>query len=227
MDSANERKLFKQFVYAERLSFSQLVKKTKVPSNLIAYFLKKMLSKSILQKTSAGLYELSSKGEKLLPFYTEQESINPLVVILVVLVHNGKVLLSKRMRRPYRGLWSILSGRMVLGESIESAAKRVCLQKAGVECDFLGTSAVVHERMIQGEAKHSFVFFVTKAELNNHAQECISSAGEELKWFSISRPPKKGMIASDYWIIKNRVNSKADVVEEIMSKNGKKLKVLA
>ena len=227
MDSLNERKLFKQFVYAERLSFSEIAKKSKIPTNLLAYFLKKMQKKGILQKASSGLYELSSVGEKLLPFFTETESITPLVVVLVLIVSGGKILLSKRRRRPYRSLWSILSGRMLLGEDIVSAAERVCLQKFGVKCVSNKIVSVVHERLIEGEAKHSFVFFVVRAKIKSTSEVVISVSEEELKWFSLLRLPKKSMIASDYWLIKNKLNAKADVVEEVLEKSGRKIKFLS
>ncbi|MEI7960992.1 MAG: NUDIX domain-containing protein [archaeon] len=226
MDGPNDRKLFKQFVYAERLSFSEIARRSKIPSNLLAYFVKKMVKKGILQKTSEGSYELSSKGEKLLPFYTEIESITPLVVVLVMLVKGGKILLLKRKRRPYRGLWGIISGRMLLDESINSATKRICAQKAGAVCVYEKVSAVVHERLIDGEAKHSFVFFVVRAMIKSKDVVEISSSEEELKWFSLVQLPKKSMIASDYWLVKNKLNARNAVVEEVLKKNGRLMRFM-
>lgn len=226
MDSTNEKKIFRQFVYNDLLSFSEILRKTKIESNLLAYFLKKLLKKNILQKSSEGKYLLSSKGEKLLPFYSEQESMTPLVVILTLIVQNGRVLLIKRSKRPYKGLFSILSGRMLLAESIEQGAKRICNEKLGVGCAYHGLRAVVHERFIDTETKHAFVFFLVCAKLPSNAViQKINSFGDSLEWFSISKLPKNKIIASDYWLIKNKLNSKIDIVEETLEKNGRLMKI--
>lgn len=223
MDSVNEKKIFKQFVYAKKLSFSEVLAKTKIPSNLLAYFLKKLLKKGVLQKSREGKYQLSSRGEKLLPFYTEQDSITPLVVLLPIVLDKDKVLLSKRIKRPYLGLWSILSGRMLLGDNIFLASERVCLEKAGIRARFKKTACVVCENFIEKEAKHSFVFFVTVMELAEPSKVKMPS---NCKWFSLNSLPKNKMIASDYWIIKNKLNKEADVTEEVLQNQGKKMKLV-
>lgn len=225
MDSANEKKIFKQFVYAERLSFSELGRKTKIPSNLLAYFLKKLSKKGILSKSIDGKYILADKGEKLIPFYTEHESLTPLVVLLILITDKNKILLSKRKKRPYKELFSILSGRMLLGEDIRQSVERICRQKLGVDCIFQGINAVVHERLIEGEIKHSFVFFLTRAKLIKPLENISNLPSEErVEWFSLSKLPKNKMIASDYWLIKNKLKSKIEIVEEILENKGKRLR---
>ena len=217
----NESKIFQQFVYNEELSFSQIFSKTKITSNLLAYFLKKMVVKNILEKKSNGKYALTSKGEKLIPFYTEQESLTPLVVILLAIVKDGKILLIQREKRPYKGLWSLVSGRMLLDENIEESAKRIFKKKLFTECVFKGINAVVHERFIEKESKHSFVFFFVLVEPTS---KTIEHPG--LKWFILKKISKSKIIASDYWLIKNKIDSKAEVVEEVLSMKGSKIKFI-
>jgi len=216
--SKNERNIFQQFLYNEDLSFSEIFHKTKISSNLLAYFLKKFLREDLLRKRKNGKYKLTLRGEKLIPFHTDQKSPNPLVVILLGIKKNNDVLLVKREKRPYKDLWSLVSGRMVLDESIEEATKRIFEKKLLSTCEFKKINSVVHERFIEKAAKHSFVFFFVEV---SPIEKTIEHEG--LKWFSLSKIPKSKTIASDYFLIKNKLNSKIDVVEEILDKKGKKI----
>jgi ADP-ribose pyrophosphatase YjhB (NUDIX family) len=218
-NNLNEGKIFKQFVYNDELTFSEIFKKTKISSNLLAYFLKKMVDKKIIEKKKSGKYALSNKGEKLIPFYTEQESLTPLVVLLIAIVKDEKVLLIKREKRPYKGLWSLISGRMLLDESIECSVKRILQKKIFSDCYFKKIHSVIHERLVEKESKHSFIFFFVSVEPKS---KTIEHSG--LKWFDLNKIPKRGIIASDYWLIKNKLDSSVEVIEEVLSANGRKIK---
>ncbi len=219
MDAKNEKKIFRQFIYSEKLSFTQILNKTKIESNLLAYFLKRLIKKELLEKDSDKKYSLTKKGEKLIPYYTDTESLNPLVVALLLIEHGGKILLIKREKRPYYGLYSLPSGRMRIEDSIKTASERIAKEKTKIECEYLRASGVVHERMIDGEVKHAFVFFLAKMKPKNTA------LGYNLKWFDLKKLPKSKIIASDYWMIKNKINSKIEIAEETLDKKGKKMKI--
>lgn len=218
MNSGNEKKIFKQFLYNEELLFSQIEKQTKISSNLLSYFLKKLIKNNLLEKKKNKQYKLTNKGEKLIPFYTEIESLNPLVVILLTIVKDEKILLVKREKRPYNGLWSLISGRMLIDESISEAGKRIFEKKLRAKCKVNKINSVVHERFIAKEAKHAFVFFMIEVE---PLEKTLEHSG--LKWFSLKRIPKSKTIASDYWLIKNKLNKQVGVVEEILESKGKKI----
>jgi ADP-ribose pyrophosphatase YjhB (NUDIX family) len=220
MESKNKKKIFKQFLYAEKLSFSELLHGAKIPSNLLAYFIKKMTFEGILIHKNKK-YFLSSKGEKLIPFYTEQEALTPLVVILLLIKKENKILLLKREKRPYKGLWSLISGRLFLDESIAFAVKRIVKEKLNAKAEIISINSVVHERFMDVELKHSFVFFLVDTRI---LSKPIQHSG--IKWFCIKKVSKKQMIASDYWLIKNKFDSKINVVEELVDKKGKRITIL-
>jgi len=220
MDSKNESKVFKQFVYNEKLSFSQILKKTKIESNLLAYFLKRLIKKELLEKDSIKKYSLTKKGEKLIPYYTDTESLNPLVVILLLIEHKGKILLIKREKRPYYGLYSLPSGRMKLEDTVPNASIRIAKEKAKIDCKMQKITGIVHERTIDGEVRHAFIFFLVKMENIKNFQTQYNT-----KWFDLKKLPKNKVIASDYWIIKNKLNTKIELIEETLDKKGKKMKI--
>ncbi|MEK6959512.1 MAG: NUDIX domain-containing protein [archaeon] len=159
MDKSRE-KIFKQFLYSERLRFSELHKETRISSNLLAYFLKKMLKEGTLEKRGLA-YKLTEKAEKLIPFFgKDTDIISPLVVILIACRNEGKILLIKRDKRPYKGFWSLPSGRLLINESIKDSVKRIMKEKTFAEMEFLGIKSVIYERLIEKDkSKHGFVFF--------------------------------------------------------------------
>jgi ADP-ribose pyrophosphatase YjhB (NUDIX family)/predicted transcriptional regulator len=220
MDGKNESKIFKQFIFNEKLSFSQILKKTKIESNLLAYFLKQLIKKELLEKNAEKKYSLTKKGEKLIPYYTDTESLNPLVVILLLIEKNGKILLIKREKRPYAGLYSLPSGRMKIEDTIKIASERISKEKAKIECQMDKICGVVHERMIDTEVRHAFVFFLAKMKVLENSEPKYNA-----KWFDLKKLPKNKIIASDFWMIKNKLNSSTHVDEETLDKKGKKMKI--
>ncbi len=218
----NRRKIFQSFLYAETFRFSEIAHKTKIASNLLAYFLTKMVKEEILIKEK-GAYRLSSEGEKLIPFFVpNQQSISPLVVLLFF-CHRGKELfLVTRQKRPYKGFWSLPSGRLLIGESLRAGAKRIMLEKYGLSIAVGEMRAVMYERLIEGDVtKHGFVFFVMDVTPVSENQTPFFG-----KWFSPLRVPKNKTIASDYWLIAHKRHSHAEVVEEEVSSRGKKMKIV-
>ena len=213
----NRKKIFHVFLYSEKLRFSELLRKTKISSNLLAYFLKKMAKEGLLAKENET-YSLSSDGEKLIPFFVpDQERISPLVVLLFFCVRGKEIFLVSREKRPYKGLWSLPSGRLLISESLEQATSRILKEKYNLSAKMSGVSAVLYERVRDADnAKHGFVFFVVKTTLTNNS---TLYAG---KWFSQSRVPKNKTIASDYWLIQKKLGSEVAVIQETIRMKGKR-----
>ena len=57
--------------------------------------------------------------------------------VSVALVRDGRVLLVKRARPPYRGLWTLPGGRIEPGESPEGAARRETEEELGLRIALL------------------------------------------------------------------------------------------
>ena len=223
----NRQKIFVQFLYSERLRFSELEKQTKIRSNLLAYFLKKMIDEGMLEQRGSS-YKLTPVAEKLIPFYVKnEEMISPLVVVLPACLSadRKKILLIKRDKRPYKGFWSLLSGRLLINESIGAAAKRVMKEKAFCESKSGVVKSVVYERLIEEDlSKHGFVFFLVEV---NALDEKQVKEKDFLKWFDISRLKKREVIASDYWMIKEKLaeGQNVEVVEETINEREKTTKM--
>lgn len=60
---------------------------------------------------------------------------NPIVGVAVVLLDGEGVLLGRRARGRYRGVWTFPSGHVEWGEDIRVAARRECLEETGLEVE--------------------------------------------------------------------------------------------
>jgi ADP-ribose pyrophosphatase YjhB (NUDIX family) len=63
---------------------------------------------------------------------------NPLPVVSAIVVRDRRILLVKRGRTPYKGLWCLPTGFAETGESIENAALRELEEEAGIRGKILG-----------------------------------------------------------------------------------------
>lgn len=66
------------------------------------------------------------------------------------------MLLIKRAKPPYQGLWTIPGGKLEFGERLEDAVRREVREETNVEIDIIGLVAAVdsHVRHENGEMSH-------------------------------------------------------------------------
>jgi len=104
-----------------------------------------------------------------------------------VLVHkNGKVLLIKRGKDPYKGYWSLPGGSHEAGETLEECARRELLEETGLHAPRLDF-AKVRDRMGRdesGQLTHHYVL----ATFTTTLFEGIATAGDDaddVGWFTV------------------------------------------
>jgi len=212
--------IFRQFLYAEKLKFNEIEKKTGIRSNELAYLIKRMVSDGILKKED-DFYFVTSKYEKQIPLFPEGSETVPLPVVLVACIKKEKILLIKRKKRAYKDCWSLPGGRIETGETIKKAALRVLKEKTFIDGKFISINAVLHEHYSENkELKNAFILFFTKAIPVNEIKE-----KDDVKWLGKSQLKGIKIIPSDLWLIQKKLNSRVEVKEEVIEESGGSMKI--
>lgn len=192
-----ERKILDLFLFSNKLKFNEIEKLTKIRSNKLAYHIKRLIARNILKK-EGEYYSLSETSEYLIPYLSEKKA--PLPVVLILIGNEKKCFLYLRKKRPYAGKLSLPGGRLILGESIEDAVKRIMNEKFGIKAKLKKINSISFEHVKKNEKIiHSFILFFVSAEPN-----------EKIQTIDIDKN-KRYIIPSDYKLIKSCANQNISV----------------
>jgi ADP-ribose pyrophosphatase YjhB (NUDIX family) len=192
-----EQEILNLFTKSKKLRFNDIEKSLSVRSNALAYHLKQLISKNIIERNSAG-YSLTSSSEQIIPYVSGKTSVLP--VILIHIGNEKEAFLTIRKKRPYLGYYSLPGGRLLVGESFKEAVKRIMKEKHGLEVKMQKINSISLEHIKKKSAiVYSFLLILTSAK-----------AKTPIKLTSIEKNKSK-IISSDYFLIKNHTNSKAKI----------------
>jgi ADP-ribose pyrophosphatase YjhB (NUDIX family) len=194
-----EKKILNLFLYNHKLKFNEIEKNLRIRSNKLAYHLKNLVTKGILSRKEEE-YSLSEIAESLLPYLSEKKSILP--VILVHIGDNKKTFLCQREKRPFKDKLSLPGGRILLGESIQEATKRVIKEKYRINCKLKKINSVSLEKVIKNKnTVHAFFLIFVSA-----------TTKEKIELTEIEKN-KKNIISSDYKLLMNDLDKKIEIKE--------------
>ena len=72
--------------------------------------------------------------------------LDPKLVVIVVVQHEGKLLLGRRNMEPGKGLWSFFGGYVDRGEKVEEAAVREVKEETNLDVQLEGLVGIYSER---------------------------------------------------------------------------------
>lgn len=192
-----ERKILSLFAFDYRLKFSEIEKSLKIRSNRLAYYLKELVNKRILEKEQ-GDYKLSEASEYLIPYLSEKNSC--LAVLLVHIGDNKRCFLYKRSKRPFKNFLSLPGGRILTGESIKQAVKRVIKEKFRINAELKKINSVSIEHLRKNnKIIYSYVLIFASAATKN-----------KVNLTDIEKNKSK-IITSDYFLLKQDLGKKIDI----------------
>lgn len=215
--------IFRLFLNHDRLKFSDIEKAIKIRSNMVSYHIEQMQKEHLLEK-KGEYYFLTASAEKYIPIFSHVtgQELGPLAVILVAVIHKGKILLIRRNKRPYKDYWSMIGGKILHSESIEDASIRIVKNKTGLAAKYLSTNSVFHERVVgDGTVKHSFLLFFTKVSVPDIRFK--ESESGILKWFDLKKLSGNDIIPSDYWLLRKKINKRCKIESAIMNEKDGRL----
>ncbi|MEI6731373.1 MAG: NUDIX domain-containing protein [archaeon] len=122
----------------KELTFSEILEKVNLRDHgQLNYHLGLIIEHDLMIKKD-GRYALTKMGEKM-AIYTEQFMMNEMYPISVVCVmvknKEGKLLITKRSKKPYKGHWVFPGGKVRIGESMAEASKREIREETGLEIE--------------------------------------------------------------------------------------------
>jgi len=124
---------------------------------------------------------------KKLPYekYKEIYSLVPRLTVEVLIVEDGKILLTKRSIEPVRGFWHTPGGAVLKGEKIEETVKRVAKEEVGLDIEIEKFCGLIEYESLIGYFGHdiSLAFLCRK---KNKAQEVkLDNNAEDYDFFSV------------------------------------------
>ncbi|MEI6850006.1 MAG: winged helix-turn-helix transcriptional regulator, partial [archaeon] len=157
-----ERKILNLFLKNNKLKFNEIEKNLDIRSNKLAYHMKKLVEKGVLVKEGES-YSLSEASEYMIPYLSEKNNV--LSIILIKLGKGKEVFLYGREKRPFKGYLSMPGGRLLIGESIKEAVKRIMKTKHVIDANLVKINSVSLENIKKGnKIINSFILIFVEAK---------------------------------------------------------------
>jgi ADP-ribose pyrophosphatase YjhB (NUDIX family) len=146
----------------------------------------------------------------------------PLSVVIAALLHEGKILLIRRRRGDYVGLWGLPGGKVERGEHLAAASVREIAEESGIEAEFTEYRGIVSELLVEnGRVARHFMLHV--CELAPRTTAILNEAEGELGWFALGAIAeiRDRVIPSDFLIIEKMVRTTGKAYYEcVLKKSG-------
>lgn len=161
-----------------------------IDNDLFNYHLQFLVKKKLVEKTDRG-YQISIKGKKIMANIDAVGKTYDLfrfsITANVIKNENGKkyILGQKRLRHPYYGDVSTISGKVKKGELVINAAKRKLKEETGLEADFKVLGLLRKIRLNEnGDVVEDTVYNVCYGE-NPKGELIEKNEYGENKWYEI------------------------------------------
>jgi len=192
-----ESRILKLFTYNHKLKFNEIEKLIGIRSNKLAYHLKQLLKKKIIEKSGED-YQLSETSEYLIPYISEKKSTLP--VIIIHLGNNKECFLFKRTKRPFSDKLSLPGGRLLVGETISQATSRIMKEKFNINSRLIKINSISLENAAKKDKIiHSFLLIFVSAKSKDKIQ------------LTDIEKNKSNIITSDYSLIKSDLKKEISI----------------
>ena len=134
---------------------------------------------------------------------------SPLSVAISAIIKSNQILLIKRLRGDYIGLWGLPGGKIEENEHLSEAAVREVFEEAGIKSDFKNYLGVVSEHLIEkGRIIKHFLLHI--CELEPKTTDILNDSEGRLAWFDLNdlQSIKDKIIPSDFLIIGKMVKNR-------------------
>ena len=148
-------------------------------------------------------------------------SEKPLAVAIAAVIKNGKILLIKRIKGDYIGLWGLPGGKIEKDEHFQGAARREIMEESGIETEFEKYLGLVSEHLVENGIIQHFLLHVSR--LDPKTMEISNDIEGVLEWFELDSigDKKEMIIPSDFLMIeKMAIGEEGNYFECVIEKSG-------
>ena len=174
-----EQAILKKFMYNPKLRYNEIWEKHLCSSSNFDYHLKKLLEQNLIEKKE-DTYFLTSQGTE---FMSQLDGVEitvkkkPLPCTFIVCIKDDKVLMQKRKKQPFIGLYALPGGKIESGTTSKEQAAIEFFEECGLKADldlFSISETLTYDE--NKELKHhmiSFEYLATSfsGELIKHTRE--------------------------------------------------------
>lgn len=133
--------ILRQLAHGHKLRFSE-INANNYSSDQLAYHLRELVKNLLVNKDSAGLYQLTKAGsgltldlDKNMKQYIQRGIIGSLAIITKTVESEEYILLQRRARHPNIGKLVLPGGQVLFGEQTNHAVKRVVNIETGLDAN--------------------------------------------------------------------------------------------
>jgi len=111
--------------------------------------------------------------------------------VATLVIHDHKILLGKRIKNGVFEGWQCPGGYLLSGETLEDASKRICLQKTGLEIEFLQTGPYTNNIFSEMQpVKHTVTLYLLVHLQKQINAESVKAGESEWFWFAAEKMPE-------------------------------------
>ena len=149
-------------------------------------------------------------------------------VVVAGILKGDRVLLLKRARQPFKGLWSLPGGKIKFGEFADEAIKREVKEETSIELSSAKYTGIVCERVFKDNsvvASHMIYVFSCESQSKNF----IGSEEGEVRWFGRQEVflHANDIIPTDFLIVKEMIlNGSVGSYNCSVEQRGNKYKIM-
>ncbi|RKX98112.1 MAG: hypothetical protein DRP54_08530 [Spirochaetes bacterium] len=142
------------------------------------------------------------------------------ICTVLAIMKDNKILLIRREKEPFKGMWALPGGKLEHSEHVEDCALRECKEETGLNARFDRICGIVNEHILSnGLVENHFLLHVCKLEPEH--ENYIEGNEGELRWFTVEEifNMHEKIVPSDLHMIKDIIiENKGYVFKSVMER---------
>lgn len=142
-----QTQILRELLFVPSARFADLQKLTSLESDHVKFHIARLVEVGYVLKNDHGEYQLTVSGKEYANKLDTDKNLierQPKSAVILVLEHEGKLLVQERLKHPYYGFWGFPGGKIRWGETIMEAAARELHEETGLSAELI-YRGVYHE----------------------------------------------------------------------------------